>query len=194
MSPVTVRSSIAGAAKALMAAGKKVLPTADFEPKKPRLHTLHRWNRYYHEPTLTTRRVSGLNDKTPTVREKIVTRPQILLCNWQIVLCRPGNQIPDNQVLFKVEGKMTKFDIKNYIEALYKVPVKKVETSWQLGKSKRNPAKRGLLIKHSDFKRAYVTLGDGYKFRYPDDPLEFPPDEEDIVVPTSHPADDLDVE
>lgn len=78
---------------------------------------------------------------------------------------------------------MTKFDIKNYLQNLYKIPVKKVETSWQLGKTKRHPTKRGILLKRPDFKRAYVTLGDGYKFRYPDEPLEFPPDEDDIVAP-----------
>jgi len=187
MAPITVRSAIAGTSAVVREVSKKLVPTANIAKKQQRLAAKFRRQRYLKNPNIYTKRVSGLNKKPPgRVVAKKVTRPQIVLCNWLVTLLRPGNRLPDNVVMFKVDGKMTKFDIKNYLQEIYKIPVEKVNTSWQLGKSTRHPQKRGVMQKKPDFKRAYVIMGEGYKFRYPDDPLEFPPDDEDIVVPADH--------
>lgn len=111
-----------------------------------------------------------------------VTRPKILLPHWLIKIVRPGVNLKPSQVLFHIDGKMTKFDVKQYIEKIYKVPVKKVHTLWQLGKTKRRQG-----VKKKDFKKAYVELGDGYTFRYPDSPLEKAPDASCFGVPDDAP-------
>lgn len=62
------------------------------------------------------------------------------------------------QVSFKVAKDATKPQIKQAVEALFKVKVKKVNTSITKGKVKRF---RGIIGKRSDFKKAIVTLEEG---------------------------------
>jgi large subunit ribosomal protein L23 len=64
-----------------------------------------------------------------------------------------------NQVIFKVRPDATKTEIKNAIEALFKVKVKAVNTMVRKGKKK---AFRGISAVLSDTKRAVVTLEDGH--------------------------------
>lgn len=52
---------------------------------------------------------------------------------------------------------MTKFDIQNYLEKIYNVPVVDVRTHITLGKLKREPG-FGFVTKDDDIKYAYVTL------------------------------------
>lgn len=53
--------------------------------------------------------------------------------------------------------EMTKFDIKNYLEKIYNVPVVDVKTKITLGKFKKDVGK-GYIIKDDDIKYAFVTL------------------------------------
>lgn len=64
-----------------------------------------------------------------------------------------------NQVIFKVNPKATKPEIKAAIESLFKVKVKAVNTVVRKGKLK---AFRGIKSVLSDTKRAVVTLEDGH--------------------------------
>ncbi|MDC9701733.1 MAG: 50S ribosomal protein L23 [Alphaproteobacteria bacterium] len=63
------------------------------------------------------------------------------------------------QVIFNVARSATKAQIKEAIEALFEVKVKFVNTLLCKGKVKRF---RGRFGRRSDFKRAVVTLIDGY--------------------------------
>ena len=64
-----------------------------------------------------------------------------------------------NQVIFKVNPKATKTEIKAAIESLFKVKVKAVNTIVRKGKKR---AFRGIVAVLSDTKRAIVTLEDGH--------------------------------
>ena len=63
-----------------------------------------------------------------------------------------------NQVTFQVQKTSSKKEIKLAIENIFKVKVKKVNTSIVKGKLK---SFRGSLVKRSDYKKAFVTLEDG---------------------------------
>ena len=63
-----------------------------------------------------------------------------------------------NQVTFQVNKLSTKKEIKSAIENIFRVKVKKVNTSIVKGKLK---SFRGSLGKRSDYKNAFVTLEEG---------------------------------
>ena len=65
----------------------------------------------------------------------------------------------NNQVVFRVADRATKPEIKAAVEALFKVKVTAVNTLIRKGKTKRF---RGIPGKQRDFKKAIVTLADGY--------------------------------
>ena len=64
-----------------------------------------------------------------------------------------------NQVTFKVRNDATKPEIKEAVEGLFEVKVKKVNTLMVKGKTKRS--RRGRMGKRSDWKKATVSLGAG---------------------------------
>ena len=51
---------------------------------------------------------------------------------------------------------MTKYDIKNYLEKIYKVPVAGVKTVNKMGQTYNN-AYKGYLVKDEDYKIAFVN-------------------------------------
>ena len=55
---------------------------------------------------------------------------------------------------------MTKYDIKNYLEKIYNVPVANVRTVNKLGKTRRNDF-ADYLVKDDDQKIAFITLPPG---------------------------------
>ena len=65
-----------------------------------------------------------------------------------------------NQVVFKVARTATKPQIKEAVEGLFDVKVKKVNTHIRKGKWKSS---RGSLGVQSDVKRAVVTLEEGHR-------------------------------
>jgi large subunit ribosomal protein L23 len=65
-----------------------------------------------------------------------------------------------NQVVFRVAAGATKPDIAKAVERLFKVKVKSVNTIRQKGKPKLF---RGRPFVRSDFKKAVVTLAEGYQ-------------------------------
>lgn len=70
---------------------------------------------------------------------------------------RPDNAQPENIVQFQCSMEMTKYDIKNYLEKIYKIPVVDVRTRIAMGKTKRDLVV-GYVTKEEDAKLAYVTL------------------------------------
>ena len=65
-----------------------------------------------------------------------------------------------NQVVFRVARAATKPDIAKAVESLFKVKVKSVNTIRQKGKPKMF---RGRPFVKSDYKKAIVTLVEGYQ-------------------------------
>lgn len=63
-----------------------------------------------------------------------------------------------NQVIFEVAINATKVEVKEAIEALFKVSVTSVNTMRVKGKTKRF---RGIAGRRKDIKKAVVTLKDG---------------------------------
>lgn len=52
---------------------------------------------------------------------------------------------------------MTKYDVRNYLEKIYKIPVVNIETRVVMGKLKRAVGK-GYMIKEDDWREAIVDL------------------------------------
>jgi large subunit ribosomal protein L23 len=63
-----------------------------------------------------------------------------------------------NQVVFRVDRRANKVEIRQAIERLFKVKVEKVRTSRVLGKTRRVGKTMG---RKPDWKKAYVTLAEG---------------------------------
>ena len=68
-----------------------------------------------------------------------------------------------NQVVFRVSPRANKVEIRQAIEALFKVKVTKVRTFRQLGKIRRVGRHMG---RRPDWKKAYVTLAEGSRIDF----------------------------
>ncbi|OQR71231.1 39S ribosomal protein L23 [Tropilaelaps mercedesae] len=91
---------------------------------------------------------------------------RIFLPNFFMKLVRNKIDQPPNVVSFVVPLEMTQFDVKNYLEKIYNVPVAQVSTKVVLGKIKPQEYKR-YLIKEDDYRLATVTLPEGCFFQFP---------------------------
>lgn len=69
----------------------------------------------------------------------------------------------DNQVVFEVDRRATKIEIRKAVETIFDVKVLQVRTLNQKGKSKRMGKYLG---KRSDWKKAYVTLAPGQSVEF----------------------------
>lgn len=72
-------------------------------------------------------------------------------------LVRPLPQQQPNIVHFQCSIEMTKYDIRNYLEKIYKVPVVDIKTKITLGKFRKDISK-GYVVKDDDIKYAFITL------------------------------------
>ena len=68
-----------------------------------------------------------------------------------------------NQVVFSVRPDANKIEIKKAVEKLFKVKVLKVRTANVLGKTRRVGRSLG---NRPDWKKAYVTLGEGQRIDF----------------------------
>jgi len=59
---------------------------------------------------------------------------RIFLPNFWLKLVRPQQKQPPNIVKFIVSVQMTKYDIRNYLEKIYKIPVVDVRTVIAMGR------------------------------------------------------------
>lgn len=76
-------------------------------------------------------------------------------------LTEKGNLLQEtqNKVVFKVDVRANKIEIKKAVENLFEVKVSKVTTSNMTGKNKRVGVKSS--GRTSDWKKAYITLSEG---------------------------------
>jgi large subunit ribosomal protein L23 len=68
-----------------------------------------------------------------------------------------------NQVVFKVDRRANKVEIRRAVEAMFKVKVEDVRTVNILGKKRRVGRSIG---KRPDWKKAYVTLAEGHRIDF----------------------------
>ncbi|XP_050024517.2 large ribosomal subunit protein uL23m [Dermacentor andersoni] len=92
---------------------------------------------------------------------------RIFLPNFWMKLVKHEKPLPPNEVKFIIPVQMTKYDVKNYLEKIYKVPVADVRTAIMQGKIRKAEGK-SYLVKEDDFRVAFVTLPQGETFTYPD--------------------------
>jgi len=76
-------------------------------------------------------------------------------------LTEKGNLLQEtqNKVVFEVDPRANKIEIKKAVESLFSVTVSKVTTTNMTGKQKRVGAKS--TGRTSDWKKAYITLAEG---------------------------------
>jgi len=114
---------------------------------------------------------------------------------WMKVVKAPNNQRnPPNVVNFHVSPEMTKLDVKNYLEKIYKLPVVNVRTfiagghtheslpSWRTDQTEGYFRQKGTasLYKDDDVKMVRVTFPTDFKFEHPEvtkNPKEKPEEE-----------------
>lgn len=92
---------------------------------------------------------------------------RVFLPNFFMKLIKPEVLQPPNVVQFVVSMEMSKFDVKNYLEKIYNVPVDNVVTHVRMGKLRRSRV-GGYVVKDDDYKVVYVSLPKGEKFEFPD--------------------------
>ena len=100
---------------------------------------------------------------------------RIFLPNFWMKLVKESKDIktPPNHLKFIVSNQMTKYDVKQYLEKIYKIPVMTVNTkiygglTWQNNYAKLSKVP-GKLYKDDDYKLAYVTLPKDFQFEFPD--------------------------
>ncbi|PZC84034.1 large ribosomal subunit protein uL23m [Helicoverpa armigera] len=91
---------------------------------------------------------------------------RVFLPNFWMKLVRPEPKQLPNVVQFHCSMEMTKYDMKNYLEKIYNIPVVDIRTRIALGKFRRDIGK-GYIVKDDDVKSAYVVLPKDMKFEYP---------------------------
>ncbi|XP_075423022.1 large ribosomal subunit protein uL23m isoform X2 [Ascaphus truei] len=105
---------------------------------------------------------------------------RVFRTNFNMTLVRPGKEQPPDTVQFRISMEMTKFDVQNYLQRIYSVPVSAVRTRIQYCTNrKRNHLNQR--VKRPDYKVAYVQLGQGQTFQFPD----LFPEKEDTPEPGS---------
>ncbi|CAG9790972.1 unnamed protein product [Diatraea saccharalis] len=91
---------------------------------------------------------------------------RVFLPNFWMKLVRPTPKQLPNIVNFECSMEMTKYDIKNYLEKIYNVPVVDVRTKIAMGKFRKDIGK-GYVVKEDDKKIAFVTLPKNMSFEFP---------------------------
>ncbi|XP_053576480.1 39S ribosomal protein L23, mitochondrial [Bombina bombina] len=91
---------------------------------------------------------------------------RVFRTNFTMTLVRPGKVQPPDTVQFRIPLEMTKLDVQNYLQSIYNVTVSAVRTRIQYGNNrKRNHLNQK--VKRPDFKVAYIQLGMGQTFEFP---------------------------
>ena len=100
---------------------------------------------------------------------------RVFLPNFWMKLVKETNDIktPPNHLKFIVSSEMTKMDVKQYLEKIYKIPVMDVFTKNFSGSTWQNMLKSNITHKHElykedDYKVAYVLMPKDHKFEFPD--------------------------
>eukprot|EP00042_Codosiga_hollandica_P028992 m.156677 g.156677 ORF g.156677 m.156677 type:complete len:120 (+) comp52934_c0_seq1:107-466(+) len=94
----------------------------------------------------------------------IVRGVGVVLVNWPMALIRAATQ--PNVVKFRIDPRMNKLEVREYLDKIYNVKAQKIATLNQQGKEKRTSV-RGVTRRRPDYKIAYVTLAEGETFEFP---------------------------
>ncbi|XP_063989263.1 large ribosomal subunit protein uL23m [Diachasmimorpha longicaudata] len=92
---------------------------------------------------------------------------RVFLPNFWMKLVKSDHKSPQNTVEFHCSMEMTKYDVKNYLEKIYKIPVIDVRTRIKMGKFKY-AATGGYVVQEDDIKVAYAILPKDHKFVFPE--------------------------
>ena len=97
---------------------------------------------------------------------------RIFLPNFWMKLVKEQKNVktPPNYLKFVVSSEMTRRDVKQYLEKIYKIPVMNVTTKNYSGRTYDNllMRKQGELYKDDDIKVAYVITPKDFTFEFPD--------------------------
>lgn len=77
---------------------------------------------------------------------------------WMKMVSAEKVKRPPNQITFHISPEMTKLDVKNYLEKIYKVPVLDVRTKNVSGKTYYSPYVDTKELFKDDIKYAFVTV------------------------------------
>lgn len=91
---------------------------------------------------------------------------RIFLPDWKMIMIKRKEPMPENTVSFKIDPRMTDWDVKNYLEKIYKVQVAGIKSRIYSGDIHRTIG--GGVGKRRDYKIADVSLPIGQKFTWPD--------------------------
>lgn len=97
---------------------------------------------------------------------------RIFLPDWKMIMIKTKYKLPENVVTFKVSPRMTDWDVKNYLEKIYKIQVASVKSMIRAGDIYPTPTG---IAKKDDYKICHVSLPIGQKFSWPN---LFPGDQE----------------
>jgi len=81
-------------------------------------------------------------------------------------LIRPVEPQPPNVVQFRVPIAMTNYDIKNYLEKIYNIPVMHVSSEMKDAPTTMNE-KKYVVKREDDYRLAIITLPRDMKFEFP---------------------------
>ncbi|XP_028589599.2 large ribosomal subunit protein uL23m isoform X1 [Podarcis muralis] len=105
---------------------------------------------------------------------------RVFRTDYFLTMVRPGVPQPEDTVQFRIPMEMTRVELKDYLESIYKVPVAAIRTRIQHGSMKQRDH-RNRRIKKPDYKVAYVQLAAGQTFQFPD----LFPEKEEVIEPGS---------
>ncbi|CAK1580924.1 unnamed protein product [Parnassius mnemosyne] len=92
---------------------------------------------------------------------------RVFLPNFWMKMVRPHPKQLPNIVHFQCSMEMTKYDIKNYLEKIYNIPVVDVRTKITLGRFRKDYG-QGYIVKDDDVKYAYIVLPKDMTFKFPE--------------------------
>ncbi|XP_039254851.1 large ribosomal subunit protein uL23m-like [Styela clava] len=86
--------------------------------------------------------------------------------DWYVKLVKPYVKMPSDYVRFHVPHDMTKYDLKEYLEKIYEIPVASVELRPVQWGRYQDESRKWCFT--DPYKIAHVRLGKGMQFEYPD--------------------------
>jgi large subunit ribosomal protein L23 len=86
---------------------------------------------------------------------------------WMKMIKFPQN-LPKDTLVFEVHPQMTVYDVKNYLEKIYNVPVLTVRCHLERGKERHHPKFGYTIQPGADRRIAFVQLEEGHEFVFPD--------------------------
>lgn len=76
--------------------------------------------------------------------------------------------LPKDTITFEVHMQMTTYDVKNYLEKIYKVPVLSVRCELIRGEERTHPTYGFSIQPARDRRIAWVQVAEGYEFEFPE--------------------------